>query len=280
MSSMELGNRSLLTPNLKKGATVDTEVSTETRPAEHQESGEGQLRVIKTGVASFHLTDAPEDLPVPADMFPVLGEDYAQQATATLPVPELPSAEPLPLEPASSSSESRGKPMSQAVVSLKKAFTEIRGPFSKQSLTQRRFQQAKELEKSGQYLQAIDAYRKILSDDHENWQALHRLAICADLANLPQQAGLAFEEAVVLNSADTDLLCDCGFHYQMIGNTMAARQYYEQVLLLAPEHSRAHNHLGVLLAELGDAQGAESHFTAAGLGPQQIADNLHWAVRK
>lgn len=133
---------------------------------------------------------------------------------------------------------------------------------------------ARQVESSGDTEGAIELYEAMLNQPGTPAVVYHRLGVLYDQSAQYDQAQRMFQEALAMDPDNPDLLCDIGFRNHLFGNWKRAAYWYEVALNVDPKHTRSHNHMGVLLADRGNAELATHHFKAAKLSRKEIKENL------
>ncbi len=99
----------------------------------------------------------------------------------------------------------------------------------------------------------------------------------------PKQALASFQQALQLASNDPNASYDTRLGYQQNGDLANAQQNYQTAINQNPQFAEAHNNLGAVLLQKGDAQGAFNEFHQASLlGPEtgSFSKNLGQTVSK
>jgi hypothetical protein len=77
-----------------------------------------------------------------------------------------------------------------------------------------------------------------------------------------------------LDAANPELICDFGYSQFLKGNLVSAEQLCRRALNLNPNLQRAHNNLGLILAQTGKPEAAIQQFQMAGCDMTQAQQNL------
>ena len=125
-----------------------------------------------------------------------------------------------------------------------------------------------------QWPAAMKIYRQLLDADPKNPEATHRLAILYDRQGEFGQSAEWFQKALKLKPGDPELFCDIGYSLYCQGRYRDAEINLRQAIAIAPDHSRAHNHLGLVLAQRGQCEEAWAAFRRANCSPAQAYTNL------
>lgn len=121
---------------------------------------------------------------------------------------------------------------------------------------------------------ASTIYRQLLEENPRHPEATHRLAILYDRQGDYEQSSQWFQRALKLKPGDPDLFCDIGYSHYSQGRYREAESHLKQAVAVAPDHARSHNHLGLVLAQKGDREGAFDAFRRANCSPAQAHANL------
>lgn len=125
-----------------------------------------------------------------------------------------------------------------------------------------------------QWPAAMKIYRQLLDADPKNSEAAHRLAILYDRQGEFGQSAEWFQKTLKLKPGDPELFCDIGYSLYCQGRYREAEVNLRQAIAIAPDHSRAHNHLGLVLAQRGQCEEALAAFRRAYCSPSQACTNL------
>ncbi|HLA39492.1 MAG TPA: tetratricopeptide repeat protein [Candidatus Glassbacteria bacterium] len=124
--------------------------------------------------------------------------------------------------------------------------------------------------RAGRLQDAAVIYRKVLTRDPRNPDALHLLGVIAHQVGNPQQAveciSLAIDycdQAVPRIPSNPIAHNNLGEAYRALGRIAEAVACYEQALLLRPDYAEAHYHLGLALEDQGKAEEAVVRYRKA-----------------
>lgn len=141
---------------------------------------------------------------------------------------------------------------------------------------------ARSLEVQGKIAEAIYTYSTILAKDDiskgKRAEAHHRLAVLHDKGGKFQSSEEHYEEALKLDSKNSELLCDRGYSCMLQGRMEEAEKNLEAAIQRDPEILRAHNNLGLLLARQGKIDRALVEFAAAGCSHAEARTNVAYAM--
>ncbi|WP_161604588.1 tetratricopeptide repeat protein [Roseiconus nitratireducens] len=133
---------------------------------------------------------------------------------------------------------------------------------------------ARTLEKQGDLAATEAAYRKILAVKPNQLTALHRLAVLLDQRKRYEESAELFVKAIEQQPQSPDLYCDLGYSCYLQGRFTEAETYLNQAIRLDAYHERAHNHLGMLLAQTDRVEDALAEFQQAGCNDAESHLNL------
>ena len=129
-------------------------------------------------------------------------------------------------------------------------------------------------EEADQFDGAEAAYRSALTKNPKRGDIEARLAIVLDRKGKLAEADEHFAKALKLDPKNPDLLCDRGYSFYLRDNKAEAEKSLQAALALAPDHSRSHTNLGLILASRGDSNNALAEFNRAGTDPADARANL------
>lgn len=133
---------------------------------------------------------------------------------------------------------------------------------------------AKSFESDGQTEEAIGIYQDVLKKDKGRVDACHRLALLYSKKGDWESAKKYFEIALKKAPKSADLLCDLGYNYYLQRKFKEAEPCWQQAIKFQPQHARAHNNLGLLLARTGREADAMKEFAKAGCSDAESRANL------
>lgn len=137
---------------------------------------------------------------------------------------------------------------------------------------------ARTLERQGDLDRTEAAYRKILSRHPDQAVALHRLAVIADQRKRYKQSAELFQQALEQQPGSPDLFCDIAYSFYLQRRWTEAEMNFKQAIALDAYHERAHNHLGMLLAQTERSEEALAEFRQAGCSDAESHLNLALAL--
>lgn len=133
---------------------------------------------------------------------------------------------------------------------------------------------ARTAEQQGDWATAMRIYRQVLENEPKHPVATHRVAVVHDRQGDFGESEKWFSKALKYSPDDPRILCDFGFSMYVQGRYQEAEVKLRKAVAIAPELDRAHNHLGLVLAQLGDNEGAFNAFRMANCTPAQAYTNL------
>jgi predicted O-linked N-acetylglucosamine transferase (SPINDLY family) len=119
------------------------------------------------------------------------------------------------------------------------------------------------LHRAGRLGDAEQLYRRILSADPKQIEALRLLGVLANQAGKPELAVQWISSAISQGLATPDAYCNLGSALRRVGKLSGAIDAYRQAITLQPDFAEAHNSLGVTLKAVGQADPAIQAFEAA-----------------
>ncbi|MBC8117926.1 MAG: tetratricopeptide repeat protein, partial [Candidatus Saccharimonas sp.] len=108
---------------------------------------------------------------------------------------------------------------------------------------------ARSLELRGEIEPALNAYRQAIEKDPRRATGYWRMAVLQDRQGQVEESAALYQQALKLDSKNPDLLCDYGYSLYLQRRWAEAEERLRQAIALKPKHSRAHNHLGLVLAQ-------------------------------
>lgn len=130
------------------------------------------------------------------------------------------------------------------------------------------------LESEKNWAAAEKAYRRILDRHPKSAEAAHRLAILLDRRNQFPSSEKLFRKALALRPGDPNIFCDVGYSYYRQRRWDEAERNLKQAVAIHADHARAHNHLGLLYAQLDRRKQALAEFKRAGATDAQAHMNV------
>lgn len=137
---------------------------------------------------------------------------------------------------------------------------------------------ARSLEKQGETAQAIATYKEALRLDPSRADAGLRLAMLYDKEGKFNESLPLYQKALAGSPGNPDIFCDMGYSLYLQRRFGEAEVNLRQAIALAPEHVRAHNNLGLVLAHSGQPEEAVAEFRRAGCTEADAQINLAFAL--
>ena len=134
------------------------------------------------------------------------------------------------------------------------------------------------LEQQGETAKAMASYKEALRLDPSRADAGLRLAILYDKEGKFKESLPLYQKALAAYPGNPDLFCDMGYSLYLQRRFGEAEFNLRQALVLAPEHVRAHNNLGLVLAHSGQPEEAVAEFRRAGCTEADVQINLAFAL--
>lgn len=133
-------------------------------------------------------------------------------------------------------------------------------------------------EKNGELPAAIQAYSAALKHDPKRAEACWRLAVVSGQQEDFATATAYFEKALALQPGNPDIVCDMGYCLYVQERWREAEMNFRQATALNPDHARAHNNLGLLLARTDRQDEALAQFTKSGCSPAEAHENVSFGL--
>lgn len=134
------------------------------------------------------------------------------------------------------------------------------------------------LEQQGDLENAVKAYRKVLSSNPKHVVATHRLAIVLNKLGMSDQSEKLFHKLLKLKPGDPNVFCDLGYSLYLQSRWAESEMNLKQAILLNPNLRRAHNNLGLVLANLEQYEDAYNEFQLAGCTSTDAYLNLTYVL--
>jgi Flp pilus assembly protein TadD len=133
---------------------------------------------------------------------------------------------------------------------------------------------ARSLEKTATAEQAMEAYQELIKRDPQCSEALDRLAVLNAKKGNFEQAVSLHKKALQLQPRNADFACNLGYCYYLQRRWADAETQFRKAIDSAPEHRRAHNNLGLVLAHGNRTKEALAAFRHAGCSDADAHNNL------
>jgi tetratricopeptide (TPR) repeat protein len=134
------------------------------------------------------------------------------------------------------------------------------------------------LEKRGEEDQAVARYSEAVKLDPRRADAWLRLAILHDQQGKFTDSGEMYREALAHKPGDPDIFCNIGYSFYLQQRWAEAEMNLRQAITLQPDHARAHNNLGLLLARTRRDNEALAEFRKGGCSDADAHTNLAFAL--
>ncbi|MEO8161618.1 MAG: tetratricopeptide repeat protein [Arenimonas sp.] len=129
--------------------------------------------------------------------------------------------------------------------------------------TAAQFRAALALHKQGRLAAAADAYRQVLSRDHQHADALHLLGVVEQQSGLPAAAIELIARAIALRPGNAAMHSNLGIAQHRLGRQEQALASFRTALALQPGYLEAWSNLGLTLQSLGRHEEALPAFDQA-----------------
>src|SRR6266404_4003004 len=103
-------------------------------------------------------------------------------------------------------------------------------------------------------------YAEALQRDPNRADACVRMAILYDQHGKFDQSLPLYQKALAAKPGDPDIFCNWGYSMYLQDRLGEAEMNLRQALALQPDHRRAHNNLGMVLARLNRGEDALTEF--------------------
>lgn len=137
---------------------------------------------------------------------------------------------------------------------------------------------ARSLERRGEIEPAIEAYRKAVEKDPQRATGYWRMAILQDRQGNVDESESLYRKARKLDPKNPDLICDFGYSLYLHRRWAEAEECLRQAIALKSRHARAHNNLGLLLAQGERTEEALAEFRKAGCDESDARTNLAFVM--
>ena len=135
---------------------------------------------------------------------------------------------------------------------------------------------ARSLERQGEIEPALREYRKAIEKDPRRVTGYWRMAVLQDRQGNVEESEALYLKALKIDPQNADLLCDYGYSLYLHRRWAEAEERLNQAITFKPKHARAHNHLGLVLAQEERADDALAEFRKAGC--EESAAHLNLAL--
>jgi len=122
--------------------------------------------------------------------------------------------------------------------------------------------------------EAVRMYEAVLAKQPKSGEAHWRLAICLDKSGNFDKSETHYAQAIENAPGNAYIFADYGYSLALKGQYREAEQQLRQAIALKPDLQRAHNNLGIVLAQGSRLEESMQHFR---LGGSNVVD-AHWNV--
>lgn len=147
-------------------------------------------------------------------------------------------------------------------------------PLSNRQVANVQLTLARSLERKGDLTAALAAYQQAIDKDPRQAVGYWRMAILQDRRGKVEESEALYREALKRDSQNPDLLCDFGYSLYLQRRWAESEQLLRQAIEIQPKHARAHNHLGMILAQMEQPEAALAEFRKAGCNKSEAHSNL------
>ena len=134
------------------------------------------------------------------------------------------------------------------------------------------------LEQRGEFEPALNAYRQAIENDPRRVTGYWRSALLQDRRGNVEESEAMYRHALKLDPKNSDLLCDFGYSLYLRRRWAESEERLRQAITLKPKHARAHNNLGLVLAQVERADEALAEFHKAGCDDADAHTNLAFVM--
>lgn len=145
---------------------------------------------------------------------------------------------------------------------------------TKRQITDVQLSVARSLELQGETERAMDAYRKAVENAPARSTGSWRLAVLHDRQNQLHESGSLYQQALKLDPNNPDIHCDYGYSLYLQRRWAEAEMHLRQAIAIKSDYPRAHNNLGLLLAQTERFGEALSEFQHSGCSETDAHANL------
>ena len=124
--------------------------------------------------------------------------------------------------------------------------------------------QGRSLEQQGEIEKAMAAYRDAVKRDAHRADALLRLAVLHDKQGRFKESAKLYCKALEADPGNPDIFCDRGYSLYLQHHWADSEMNLQQAIALNPDHRRAHNNLGIVLAHTNRLDSARAEFQRGG----------------
>jgi Tfp pilus assembly protein PilF len=137
---------------------------------------------------------------------------------------------------------------------------------------------ARSLERRGEIEPALNAYRQAVEKDPKRATGYWRMAVLHDRQGKVAESEALYRQALKLDAKNPDLLSDYGYSLYLQRRWVESEEKLRQAIAIKPRHPRAHNNLGLVLAQAERSTEALAEFGKAGCDAAQARSNLAFVM--
>src|SRR5262245_4880366 len=134
------------------------------------------------------------------------------------------------------------------------------------------------LERQGDVDKAMNAYREAIELDRNRPDAYLCIAILQDKQGKFRESENSYRKALKADPGNPDIYCDRGYSLYIQRRWADAEMHLQQAIALKPDHSRAHNNLGLVMAHTGRMEPALVEFRKGGCDEARAHANLAFCL--
>ncbi|HEY7425676.1 MAG TPA: tetratricopeptide repeat protein [Gemmataceae bacterium] len=134
------------------------------------------------------------------------------------------------------------------------------------------------MELQGEKERALALYEEAVQKDPGRADAWLRLAVLHDQQGGFTESAAMYQKALKGQPGSPEIYCDMGYSLYLQQRWAEAEMNLRQALALRPNHARAHNNLGLVLARTGQTEEALNEFHLAGCSDADTHVNLAFAL--
>lgn len=137
---------------------------------------------------------------------------------------------------------------------------------------------ARSFEQQGEHGRALDAYRGVAEKDPQRATAYWRMAVLHDRQGNVRESEALYRQALKLEPKNPDIHCDFGYSLYLNRRWGESEERLRRAVSLKAAHRRAHNNLGLLLAQTERMDEARTEFRQAGCTEAEVRTNLAFVL--
>ena len=134
------------------------------------------------------------------------------------------------------------------------------------------------LELRGEFEPAIKAYRQAIENDPRRSTGSWRIALLQDRQGNVEESETMYRQALKVDPKNPDLLCDYGYSLYLRRRWAESEERLRQAIAIKSKHARAHNNLGLVLAQIERVDDALAEFRKAGCDDADAHTNLAFVM--